>query len=167
MGKKLSCNKKGLSGIITAVIMIALVMAAAGIVWGIVSGTINKQVKSAQSCFGNFDKVTLNKIYTCVQGDKDVQVSINIGDIDVEKVVVSISAEENVKGYEITNTATAVPGLYPYPSTSGDIELPGKNEGKTYIATGFSDTPDLIQIAPVINGQQCDASDYVSEVGSC
>ena len=58
-------NHKGLSGVITAVIMIALVLAAAGIVWGVVNNMLKGQMEGAEACFGNYDKVTINSIYTC------------------------------------------------------------------------------------------------------
>jgi hypothetical protein len=168
MRNSFSKNKAGLSGIITVVIMIALVMAAAGIVWGVVNGTIKKQIESSEACFGNFDKVTLNRFYTCYDsGDNRAQFSITIGDIDVEEVIIYVASEGTTKSYTLTNTASSVSGLGPYPLGAGTVVLPGKNSGLTYIATGFNEVPNLIQIAPVISGQQCDVSDFVSEVGSC
>ncbi len=164
-------NTKGLSGIVTAILMIALVMAAAVLIWGVVSSTIKKQVESTESCFGNFEKVTLNRIYTCYDYVNNYfRFSINIGDIDVEKVIVAVSSEGTTKNYEITSEGGTISGLGNYPSPSfgaETISLPGKNEGKTYVSNEFSDVPDLIKIAPVIDGQQCEVSDSVSDIGSC
>lgn len=161
-------NKRGLSGIITAVIMIALVMAAAVIVWGVVNGTLKKQMEGAESCFGNFDKVTLNGIYTCYNTvNKQFQFSISIGDIDVEKVVVGISAEGDQRSYTLTEEDQQDMGLTRYGSET-EVKIPGKNGGYTYIVDEeFDEVPDLIQIAPVIDGQQCEVSDYISNIGSC
>jgi len=49
------------------------------------------------------------------------------------------------------------------------VKLPGKNEGLTYVASGFdgSDKIDSIKIAPVIDEEQCSAVDTTSQVDSC
>ena len=52
-------SKKGVSGVITVVIMIVLVMAAAAIVWGIVRNTITPQIENAKSCSGNFNEISI------------------------------------------------------------------------------------------------------------
>ena len=61
MERKLSYNKiknkKAISGIVTAVIMIALVMAAAIIVWVVVNNLVTEQLGEAESCFMIFGKV--------------------------------------------------------------------------------------------------------------
>ena len=169
--EKKSLSKKGLSGVITAVLMIALVMAAVVIVWGVVNRTIKNQIEGSEACFGNYNKVTINSIYTCYEsvgvGDYNVHFSLNIGDIDVDEVVVSISAEGSTQSYTLNNSLKTISGLGPYPSDTGDVELPAKNAGLTYIASGFSQTPDLIKIAPVIKGEQCEISDTVSNIDFC
>lgn len=163
--------KTGLSGVITAVIMIALVMAAAAIVWGVVNNVIRGQMKNAESCFGNYDKVTINSIYTCYDSTADTfQFSLDIGDIEVDSVIISVSSAGSTNGYTLTNTEQTISGLANYESTGFGtdlIKLPGKNAGKTYVANGFTEKPDLIKIAPVIDGQQCEISDSVSGIEVC
>ncbi len=167
MAKKLF-YKHGLSGIITAVIMIALVMAAAVIVWGVVNNLLKGQMESAEACFGNYNKVTINSIYTCYDStDNTFHFSLNIGDIEVDEVIVSVSSEGSTNSYTLNNTASTVSGLGPYPSGSGDVNLSSKNAGLTYIASGFTEKPDLIRIAPVIGEQQCEISDTVSNIELC
>ena len=58
-------KKKGLSGIVATVIMIALVVGITAMVWVVVKNLIQGQISSTESCFGNFGKVNLNKEYTC------------------------------------------------------------------------------------------------------
>ena len=170
MGKRLF-YKKGISGVITAVIMIALVMAAITIVWAIVNKTIRGQMEGAESCFGNYNKVTINEMYTCYDLIEDrVHFSLNIGDIDVDEVIVSISSAGSTNSYTLTNEDGTIEGLgnYPTPDFGNDyIKLPTKNAGKTYIASGFDSEPDLIKIAPVIGGQQCEVSDTLSGIENC
>ena len=161
-------NHKGLSGIITAVILVALVLAAAMIVWGVVNKMIKGQMESAESCFGNYNKVTLNSLYTCYDSTENTfQFSLSIGDIEVDSVIVSVSSEGSTNSYTLVNDTTEVSGLGPYPSGSGDVALPAKNAGLTYIASGILAKPDLVKIAPVINGQQCEVSDTISNIGAC
>jgi hypothetical protein len=173
MGKKLSC-KRGLSGIITAVIMVTLVMAAAVIVWGVVNRMIQEQMESAEACFGNYDKVTINSMYTCYEfvGENDYHVhfSLSIGSIDVDSIIISVSSEGSTNSYTITNNEETINGLANYDSTGFGTDLiilPNKNAGKTYIANGFTEKPDLIQILPVINKQQCEISDTLSNIEIC
>jgi len=164
---KILSSKKGISGVITVVLMIALVMAAAAIVWGIVNSTLKDQVEGAKSCFGNFNKVTINPIYTCYDSTaKTVQFSLSIGDIDVDEVLVGISSAGASGSYTLTNIDQQGIGLTLYPS-GGEVKLPGKNAGLTYVASGYTSKPDLIQIIPVIAGQQCEVSDTISGIESC
>ena len=164
-------NKRGLSGVITVVIMIALVMAAAVIVWVVVNNIVKGQLEGVESCFGVYGKVTINNQYTCYDTiGKKFQFSIKIEDIDVDSVLVSISGEGATKSYTITNQAQTIANLANY--TSGgfgtdSIKLPGKNGGLTYISSEFITIPDLIQIAPIIDGKQCEASDSLSEIDDC
>ena len=164
-------KKKGISGVITAVIMIAVVMAAVVLVWGVVIPLIKNQLTETESCFGIFGEVTINSMYTCHNSSSNnFQFSINIGDIDVNEVLVSISGKGTMKSFEITNEEQTIANLANYSSGvfgTDLIKLPEKNAGLTYIASGFSEKPDLIQIAPVVKGKQCEISDSLSEIDDC
>lgn len=164
-------NRKGLSTIVITVILIVLSMAAVVLVWGFVSGMIKKQISSSQSCFGNYDKVKLNAQYTCYERisstNYSLRFSLSVGDIQVDKVIVSVSSSSTIKSYEITNIAQNISGLSMYPSGVSEISLPNINEGLSYEATGFSSGIDGIQIAPVIGGNSCDISDSITQIENC
>ena len=169
-------SKKGVSGVVTTVLLIVLVMAAVAIVWGIVQNTLNKQIDSSKSCFGNFEKVTINPVYTCYNlvspGVYTVQFSLSIGDIEVDEVVVSVLSDGSTKGYTLITdeTGVQVPGLANYDSTgfgTDSIKLPGINGGETYIANGFTAEPDLIKIKPTLDGEPCGVSDTISGIETC
>ena len=157
--------------IVITVILIALSMAAIILVWAFINNMIKKQIKSSESCFGNYDKVQLNEQYTCYEkligSNYDLRFSLSVGDIEVDKVIVSVSSASAVKSYELTNTEQTILGLSMYPSDSVQIKLPGKNAGLTYKATGFTEKIDSIQIAPVIGKTQCDVSDSFLEIEDC
>ena len=159
-------SRKGLSAVITTLILIALTISAIAIVWVTVSNLLTGRLNAAESCMNIFDKVELNELYTCYDSP-NFQFSINIGDIEIDEVIVSVSGEAITKSYTLNNTNKNIFGLGPYPSSSGEVKLPGKNSGMTYISTEFSSTPDSVKITPVVNGNQCEVSDSVLEIYSC
>src|SRR3989338_6758243 len=146
--------KKGLSTIIVTVLLVGLSLAIVGIVWGVVNGMVKKQLGSTESCFNIYGKVSINGLYTCYnRTDSKTHFSINIGDINVDKVIVAILSTGNTKTFTITNDAQTIENLANYGSTGFGIDsiiLPGKNSGQTYIAQGFPDVPGVIKISPVI-----------------
>lgn len=163
-------NRKGLSTIVVTLILVALSMAAIVLVWGFVNNLLKKQIHSSESCFGNAEKITINRQYTCYEqtgSNYKLRFSLSVGDINVSKIVVSVSSGGSVKSYNIMN-GTAISNLAMYsgvnPST---ILLPLENAGLTYNATGFTTKIDSIQIAPVISGTQCEVSDAISEIENC
>lgn len=166
-----SKNNKGLSTIVVTLLLIALSMAAVVIVWTVVNNLIKKQIGSSESCFGNYNKITINKQYTCFEKISDTEYrllfSLSVGDVIVDKVIVSVSSASAIKSYEITNTAKTFPDLIMHSGIDyANVILPAKNSGLTYNAT-LGSLIDSIQIAPVINGNQCDVSDSISQIEDC
>ena len=161
-------SKRGLSTIVTTVILVVMVFVLVSIVWTTVNNLITRSLEKAESCFGNFEKVTINNKYTCYNHTtNETQFSINIKEIDVDGAIISISVGGGTKSYALTNDEQSIPGLGPYPSGSGSVKLPGKNAGLTYISSNFSEKPSSIQIAPIINEKQCEVSDSLFEIGFC
>ena len=161
-------NRKALSAVITTLILIALVISAIAIVWVTVANLLTSRLDAAESCMNIFEKVEINELYTCYNSTSSkFQFSINIKDINLDEIIVSISGEGTTKSYTLTNEDQSISGLGPYPSGSGNVKLPGENSGLTYISSDFSSTPDSIKIAPVINGNQCEVSDSVLEIYLC
>ena len=58
-------NKRGLSGVIAAVLMIALVMVVSVIVWVVVRNLVEGKLEDVESCFGDYGKITINSRYVC------------------------------------------------------------------------------------------------------
>ena len=175
MNKKLQNNcfgKKGISGVITAVLMVALVMAATVIVWVVVKNLVSEKIEGTESCFMTFGQVKINNRYTCYDSSsKEFHFSISVGDIDIDELLIGISGEGTTKSFTITNEEQTITGLTNYPDGSPEIKLPAKNAGLTYIYNmtegGFSTGPDSIEIAPIISGKQCDVSDSLSDIDNC
>ena len=167
MNKK---NDKGISGVVATVIMIAIVVVVIGIVWVFVNDLISDQIETSTSCYGNFGKVSLDKKYTCYNlSSNEFQFSINIADITIDRVLVSISSTSSSKSFKISDTQ--ISSVRMYSGAYGDvIKIPGKNAGSTYVANvsefGIG-APDSIKIAPIINDIQCDVSDSIFEIDTC
>jgi flagellin-like protein len=160
-------DKKGVSGIIAAIIMIGIVLAAGVIVWSVVNNIVNQSLGSAESCFGNYGKISLNNRYTCYnKSGNETLFSVNIGDVNVDSVVVRISSPEGALSYTIEKGDNTITNLQSY-NRSSVVQLPGENSGLTYRAINMPAYPDLIDISPVINGKQCDVSDSIKQIDLC
>jgi len=163
-------NHKGLSTVVTTVLLIALGVIAATTVWIFVNNFIKNQTQSS-SCYGNYDKIMINGEYTCFNktapANYNLRFSLSVADVDIGRAVVSVYSASAIKSYEITNVSQTVAGLTMYPSGSANIILPGKNSGLTYQAIGFPEKIDSVKVAAYIGGTLCDTSDTVSEIESC
>jgi hypothetical protein len=164
-------NRSGLSVIVTTLLIIVLSMAAVVIVWISVNSLVKNKMESSVSCYGNYDKIKINGMYTCFNktsaSNYDLLFSLSVGDVTVDKVLVSVSSGNAVTGYTITNTPQGINGLTMYPSGLAQISLPGKNSGLTYEITGFGYPIDSVQIAPYIGGNLCGVSDTISSIDDC
>jgi len=163
-------DKRGISTIIATVIMITLVLIVVGVVWVSVNNLIGKQIETSESCFGNFGKIKLDKRYTCFNSSSDeLQFSINIGDIVIDSVLVSISSKSGARSFEISNTT--INNVKMYNDEYGElVKVPEKNAGFTYVANVVGlgvVNPDSISIAPIINGNQCEISDSLPSINGC
>ncbi len=166
-----SKDRKGVSGVITMVLLILLVVAVVGIVWVVVTNLIGEEIEQTESCFGIFDKVKLGTGYTCYNSSSgDFQFSINVGDIEIDEVLVSISSEGTTSGFNLVDNEL-IANLRNYPSDTAIIIFPGKNSGRTYVfnmsGAGFSGSPDSIEIAPIVGRKQCGVTDSLSEFDDC
>jgi flagellin-like protein len=161
-------NKKAVSGIITTVILIALTLAIIGIIWVVINNLVKEQITSTESCFEVFDKVKLNEMYTCWNSSAPgLQFSISLEDIDVDEILVAISSRGATSSFRISNIPTNISNVKNYPDYTEEIKLPGKNSGLTYFHSGVSSSPDSIEIAPVINGEQCGISSSLYTIENC
>lgn len=164
-------SKKGLSGVITAILMVAFAIALIAIVWVVVDSLVRDKLNEAGSCMNTFGEITINDIYTCYDSvNSYFQFSIGVGDIDVSSVLVSIAGAGQTKSFTITNTPATIPNLANYGSTnfgSDNIVLPGENGGLTYVTNAFISMPDLISLTPSVDGKQCEISDSSYEIENC
>jgi len=166
-------NKKGISTIVGSVILIAIVFAVGAIVWGVINNTVNDSLKGTTSCNNIMGKIELNPSYICFDATgKRLVFSINIKDIEVNGMLISLSKSGATKSIEFIDGVgpTNSEDITLYPS-GGATELPGENEGLTYVynttGTSFETGVDLIEIAPKIDGNQCSTIDSISNIPTC
>lgn len=166
--KSVCKNKSGLSGVVSAMIMIALVMAAGILIWVFSNKIVNKNLEEAESCFGIYDKVSINNDYTCYYSQyKEVWISIKVGDINLDGILVGVSGEGSSNSFTLGKQEMAIPNVKYYQGTDGQsVSAPEKNSGKTYVLK-FYEKPEVIEIAPIVNEKQCDVSDSVYNVYNC
>ena len=163
-------NQKGIAQILATMIMIMLVLAAASIVFGVVNNLVKDEIESSEACFGNFGEVTINKQYTCRDFDSnEVQFLINVGDVDIDGLLVSVSGKSGAKSFKIIGEAISF--VRTYNGLYGDvINPPNENSGLTYFVNLSEiniEDANSITIAPIIEGIQCGVSDSLSGVDNC
>ena len=165
-------NKKGISDVITTVLLIALTLVMVSVVWVVINNIVKSRLTDSGTCFETFGKISINKQYTCYNSSsKEFQFSISVGDIDLNEIIIQISGAGASSGVNLNNTSAAVQYLTSYPNRGALTSLPSKNSGRTYLfnmtAAGFTGEPDSISIAPIIDGNQCDFSETLTEIDNC
>lgn len=163
---KFSKNKKGLSEIVVSLILVALTIVSVVIVSVVVNNLIGENVEKSEDCFGNFGKISIDEKYTCYDlANNRIQFSLSVGDVEIDELLVSISTQEESKGFKISNVEQLIDDLE-YINGTDLVRLPAMNGGKTYNYV-FNENPDTIQIAPIIDGTQCEVSDSVTDIDDC
>lgn len=164
-------NKSGVSTVVETVILIALTIAVVSIVWVVVNNLVQKNIQSSESCFGVFDKVTLNPRYTCYNdtaGTDELWFSISVGDIEsIDDILVAISGGGTSASFKILEDAPSE--LSYYPGRTQPVGIPNKDQGLTYIyrLSASSPAPERIEIALIIDGEICGNIDSVEQFDSC
>jgi len=165
-------NNKGLSEIVSVVLILVLVMVMVGIVWGVVNSLVEDELSQTGSCFEIFGKVTLNDGYTCYNSSsKELMFSISVGDLSPDEVLVGVTSAGTSSTFKLNKMGTPVANVVTYPSRSINVSLPGKNAGLTYLfnmsKAGMSVPAESIRIAPIVGENQCEVSDAIEEVDNC
>ena len=168
-------NKKSLSTVVATVLLVLLAVVLVGVVWASITKIVENSRNRSESCFDILERVSLNAFYTCYNlTSKEFMFSINIADKDVEKALISITSEGTSKSFELSTAGSVIPNVRAYGGNYGEsVTLPEKNSGLSYYynltGAGFAGTssPNMVRIAPIISGNQCDVSDTIDEISVC
>ena len=164
-------EKKALSGAITAFLLILLALVLVGIIWGVVSNLVEGEI-SKTDCLDTIGKVSFNHGYTCYNGtSKELRFGVNIGDIVIDNVIVSVSGGGTQKNLELQKDGTTIANLRPLNGSYGDsVVLANRNEGTSYYynitKAGFSEVSSL-DLSPKIGENTCPLTDTISEIPPC
>ena len=164
-------KKKGISGIVSVVIIIALVMAAGLLVWNFVQDALSERMEGTQLSYNAIGKVEINEDYTCYNvREGEVGVSISVGDIDLDGLLISVLGNTGSETYKLTSEAKNMTNIKNYLSRKGTVIVPGKDSGRVFVLKGLEEM-DLnsmtIEISPIIDDNQCDPLDSIKKVYPC
>lgn len=160
-------KKKGLSNVVAAMILILMVVAGTGIIWVSVHKTVNEDLGKAKACYDVIGKVEFNSEYTCYNtSSNEMRFSIGVGDINFEEMDVAISYEDSSVKFILSDSLQTIENLRGYDG-SVQVKLPDANSGFTYVASGINKMPLSLEVAPIINGESCGASDTFADVYLC
>ena len=164
-------KKKGISGIVSVVIIIALVMAAGLLVWNFVQDTLSERMEETQSCYNARGKVEINEDYTCYNvTEEELKISISVGDINLDGLLISVLGDTGSETYKLTSEARNMTNIKNYPSGKGTVIVPGRESGRVFVLKGLEEM-DLnsmtIEISPIMGENQCDPLDSIKKVYPC
>lgn len=160
-------KKKAQSQIIGAILLILLVIISAMVIMGFVIPFVRDKLSGAE-CLDVSGKIIIknNPIYTCYNpATTDMRIQIHIGDIEnlIKGFQINIESGGSASSVEVITGTTDV-SMY----GGGTVEVPGRNEERTYVISGVNNFPDSVSVYPVLNDDRtCGVSDVLNSVASC
>ena len=160
-------SKKGVSQIIGVVLTVAIVVVSIGIIWGIVNSFVSDRLQTTGDCYSVLDKVHFNPSYTCHNSTGNYTlVSINVGDIDLSAIYISIERDGDSEIFILENKSQVLNNIMFYKGVDQYVKMPSKEGGKTYLINSTK-RPSRIQIAPKVGDTLCDVSEIIDSVTTC
>jgi len=161
-------HKRALSGVVSIVLIISLVLVMGGIIFMVAKGVAEDNLGKAESCFNLYEKITLNEDYTCYNLTGEyMQFSLDRKEINLDSVLIAITTYNETKVFTLTDNIEDILEFNNYPNNDTGVQLPGNNSGLTYIINGITLTPTLIEIAPTRGGTGCEVIDEISTILNC
>ena len=159
---------KAQSEVISTVLLILLVIVSIMVVFSIVYPFINKNLQGSE-CFKVIDEVTIkNSAYTCYNSaSNSLSVQVHFGDnSSIYGFQIVVESGGSSSSAEVNGTSGSL-NVVMY--SGGALNLPGKNEERTYNITGINSYPDQISIYPILtNGQYCSsAPNIINSIDTC
>lgn len=107
-------TKRGLSGVVTVVILIGLAVAMISIIWIVVRGLVTEKLDESQ-CLETIEKVSINEKYTCYDSTAgDLDVSLIVGDVDINGINILVYGSGSSRTFKLTDGLKNVPGIESY-----------------------------------------------------
>lgn len=159
-------SNKSESEIVTSVLLILIVVALAVMVLNFSSNFVKEKL-SDTGCFDAVGKINFvsSTKYTCLVNANQIVLKIHLGDVeDISGLLINIGGA-NTKPIKITDGGT-ISGVKMYGATNSILELPKKNEERTYVID-ITSIPENIKINAILNEKVCETSDTINILSSC
>lgn len=144
-------------------LIIGLTVALAAMVFGVVTNFVQDETEGAYECFETMGNVLISSEYTCYNSN-ELKIAIQVKDLNITKLLISISDEDNSKTIELTQSPQTLDYF------SENAKVPNANSQSIYYfdysSAGLS-TPTSMRIAPFSGNRQCEASDEISSINQC
>lgn len=161
-------NKKGLSQIVGAMILVLITVAGVAIVGTSTRVFVKDKLDNSQSCFELTDQIKVNDDFSCYNVTRNItHVSIIRKDVDLKKIRVTVIMEENSFSFELTNESITIPLVQNYPNNDTGVKIPSKEGSRTYIVEGITSYPEKIVIAPETEETSCGIVDSFENIPVC
>lgn len=160
--------KRSQSQIIATILLILLAISAAAIIGAFATNFVKDQLKETD-CFDVVDKLEISNHpqYTCYDKlNNNMLVQVHLLDAEIEGFILEIGGDSTT-AYTIKDKAI-IPQIGMYRQAKGTaLQLPGKNEERTYNITSPT-KPNITAIYPIIKGgKTCDESDSIMDPINC
>lgn len=161
-------RNKSQSEVITTVLLILLVIVGITILSSAVISFIKPMLEN--KCFEVMDQVQISRSsqYTCYNSSSNESyVKVHIGDkrdkLDGFIIELGGASTQSIKVTEYDPPSNV--RMY---NGAMNLELPNKNEDRTYVIQGVTEKPDIIKLYPVLSdGKSCDPSDVLDVIDNC
>jgi len=162
-------TKKGLSQVVSTVILIALTIVLVGGTFTLVRNYVTKSLDDTSACNNILEKISLNKDYTCFDSKTNsTLISISRNEFVLDSLLVSVAYEERGTTFYLSDIPTNIQNLTYYGDLiSTEVQIPGNESGKTYCLSGTYPAPSRIEIAPKRSGKQCNIVDSIQDIPTC
>ena len=164
--------EKGLSDVVSVLILILLAVVGVGIIAKFSIDFVNDNLSEAGNCFEAVGKLKINDEFTCIDNngsDSFTYVQIETKDLELEEFVITLSAEDKGVGVLIKNGSSGSLTLHlkndvpPYDS----LIVPEPNSGRTYsIRTSYGQyelsSIQMVRVSAVFDGKTCDPVDEIN-----
>ena len=177
-------NKKGVSTIVTVVLLILVSITAVALIAAFVVPFIKGSLTESQECFSVLGKLEINQNYTC-QYKTTTNVSLQyktfiqikrgfVKDTEISSLALVLAGEGKSKKFDLVDgSRTLYIGEYVNDDDDGfnkTIGLPREGEERTYVFNlsnvNFKTLIDTVQISPVLkSGKVCEPA--VAKISDC
>lgn len=165
-------QKLAQSEVVSSVLLILIVIVAVFIVIEFIFPFVKNQL-SESDCIKVVDKIQIqeNSKYTCYNSEKKgLNVQVYLGDIldQISSFRIEAGGAETKSVDVVAGNAGDAGVLCMFADCLKNIELPGKNEQKTYVLKEVLSKPDIIKVYAVLkSGKICSSSNSVTSVPAC